>query len=164
MRAKIKTVTKRECVLDIEPQYAEKLYELLGKECEVEIEEVGNKWSDRARRYAWKLNDEIAKSLHIKRYDMHFQSLKDYAPSYILTIRSGEDPKDYTDSEYYEEERTVGDYVQYIVYKGFKNMNSKQLGYVISGLEQDAREQGIPTKSDEELEHILKEWRSEEKT
>lgn len=42
--------------------------------------------------------------------------------------------------------------------KGTRQMNSKEMSRVISDIEQDAVSCGIPTKSDKEVERLLKEW------
>ena len=161
MKVTVKSVSNSECVLKIEPQYKEQLFGLVDKECEVEIAEIGQKWSLRALRYAWHLTGELAKALNLSNEEMHFNIIRDYSPRYLITLDIGEDITDYG-IEYFEFLGYTGENAEYMAYKGFKELNSKQMARVIDGLEQDARALHIPTKSDEEIKHILEEWSYEE--
>lgn len=161
MKAIVKNVAATECVLEIEPQYADELSALTDKECEIKIEEIGEKWSLRALHYAWHLTDELAKALRMKRDEIHFQSLRDYAPRYAVTLFDFEKITDFG-FKYYEFAGFTGECSQYIVYRGFRDMNSKQMARVIDGLEMEAKQLDIPTKSSDEIKHILEEWSNEE--
>lgn len=161
MKAIVKSVNSSECVLKIEPQYADELLSLVDKDCEVKIEELGEKWSLRALRYAWHLTGELAKALGLSSEDMHFSTIRDYAPRYLITLDIGEDIEEYG-VEYFDFLGYRGECAEYMAYKGFRELNSKQMARVIDGLEQEARQLNIPTKSDEEVQHILEEWYKDE--
>lgn len=161
MKAVIKSVSHSECVIKIDPNYSQSLSNLVDKDVEIEISKYAEKWSLKALRYAWHLTGELAKALGMSQEEMHFLTIKDYAPRYLVTLDIGEDIADY-DIKYFEFEGYNGECAQYMAYKGFKELNSKQMAVVIDGLVQECNQQDIPTKSAEEWQYILEGWQNEE--
>ena len=49
-------------------------------------------------------------------------------------------------------------YIWYKLYKGTSEYDSREMSIFISGLVQDCEEQGIETKTKEEINSLIKEW------
>ena len=131
------------------------------KEKVYEIKEYKEKRNiDQNAKY-WKLLNELALKLKVSIEELHFQMLKFYSQRYEILV-----PSDYEirGIEYYEKKSTIkkGDklFNVYIVYTPSHELNTKEFSLLLEGLCNECEEQGIDTRSPNE---ILKEEQLYEK-
>lgn len=126
---------------------------------DVKIEKHRNKRSLDANAYSWALQNEIANVLRLSKEEVHFEMLKNYGQRDYVSLLANIDPSQYFD--YFEENGTFKNngntFKSYLIYKPTRNYNSKEMSIFIDGLVQEARNLGIQTKEDYEIEMMLKE-------
>ena len=123
-----------------------------------------NKRSLNANAYSWVLQNEIANRLRISKEEIHVQMLKDYGQRDYISILASVNPKDYFD--YYEEQGTFKNagntFKSYLVFKGTHRYDSKEMSVFIDGVIQEARNLGIETLEEKEIQKMIKEMESYE--
>lgn len=126
---------------------------------DIKIEKHRNKRSLDANAYSWVLQNEISNVLRISKEEVHFDMLKNYGQRDYVSMLANINIADYY--TYYEE---VGTYKQnnntfksYLIYKGTHNYDSREMSIFIDGVVQEARNLGIKTKEDYEIEELIKE-------
>lgn len=131
---------------------------------DVKIEKHRNKRSLDANAYSWVLQNEISNVLRISKEEVHFDMLKNYGQRDYVSMLANINIADYY--TYYEE---VGTYKQnnntfksYLIYKGTHNYDSREMSIFIDGVVQEARNLGIKTKEDYEIEELIKEMEKNE--
>ena len=126
---------------------------------DVKIEKHRNKRSLDANAYSWVLQNEIANILRLSKEEVHFEMLKNYGQRDYVSLLANINPSQYFD--YYEENGTFkhanNTFKSYLIYKPTRNYNSKEMSIFIDGLVQEARNLGIQTKEDYEIEQMIKE-------
>ena len=158
MQAKIKSVSNGLCVLEIPPQYNEYLAKLQDKNVEVEIDEHFEKRSNKANAYAWALISQIANELTISKEDVYLDVIKHYGQRQQIVVDNDVNLESYG-IKYYEVDYEDEFETEYIVYQRSSEMNSKEMSILIKGIEHEAEQLDIPTKSSEEVERYLNEIR-----
>jgi len=131
---------------------------------DVKIEKHRKKRSLDSNAYAWSLITEIGNVLRLSKEEVYLKFLKEYGQVILVPFLKGKTPSGY--AKYYEYEASTkingkdADY--YRIYKSSSGFNSKEMSIFIDGLVQEARNLGIPTKEDYEIEAMLKEMEKNE--
>ena len=126
---------------------------------DLKIEKHRNKRSLDANNYAWHLINEIANALRLSKEEIYFEMLKSYGQRDYASMLSNVNASDYF--KYYEEQGVFKNngntFKSYLVFKGTSQYDSREMSIFIDGLVQEARQLGIETLEDMEIENIIKE-------
>lgn len=132
---------------------------------DIKVDKHRNKRSLDANNYAWHLITEISNVMRLSKEEVYFQFLKDYGQRMYLSILASEDPNRI--SKYNEEQgifkHNNNTFKSYMFYIGTSQYNSKEMSIFIDGLVQEARNLGIQTLEDIEIESMIKEMERREK-
>lgn len=133
---------------------------------DIKVDKHRNKRSLDANNYAWHLITEISNVMRLSKEEVYFQFLKDYGQRDLIPILVNIEPSNHF--KYYEKvgviKRNDNTFISYMVYKGTSKYNSKEMSVFIDGLVQEARNLGIQTLEDLEIEAMIKEMEGREKT
>lgn len=134
----------------------------LDKDClyDVKISKHKEKRSLNANSYLWKLVTEIGNILNKSKEEVYLQMLIDYGQSEMVSILSEIEVKGYF--KYY---KLAGSsmlngkiFNHYKIYKGSSEYSTKEMSILLNGVVQEARNLGIKTKEDYEIEKLIEEW------
>lgn len=129
---------------------------------DVKIDKHREKRSLNANAYLWKLVTEIGNTMRLSKEEVYENMLKSYGQSIMIPLPKGNNPSGY--SKYYEYEcsRQLNgkDADWYKIYKGSSEYNTKEMSILLEGVVQEARNLGIKTKDDIELERMIDKWTS----
>lgn len=127
---------------------------------DVKINKHREKRSLNANAYLWKLVTEIGNILNKSKEEVYLQMLIDYGQSEMVSILSVIDVKGYF--KYYKLAGTSilngKEFNHYKIYKGSSEYDTKEMSILLNGVVQEAKNLGIKTKDDIELERLIKEW------
>lgn len=127
---------------------------------DVKITKHREKRSLNANSYLWKLVTEIGNTLSKSKEEVYLQMLIDYGQSEMISILSDIDVKGYF--KYYKLAGTSilngKEFNHYKIYKGSSEYDTKEMSILLNGVVQEAKNLGIKTKDDIELERLIKEW------
>ena len=126
---------------------------------DLKIDKHRNKRSLDANNYAWHLINEIANALRMSKEEVYLRMLKDYGQREYVSMLANVNPNRI--SKYYEEQGTFkhnnNTFKSYMFYIGTSQYDSKEMSIFIDGLVQEARNLGIETLEDTEIENLIKE-------
>ena len=126
---------------------------------DLKIDKHRNKRSLDANNYAWHLINEIANALRMSKEEVYLRMLKDYGQREYVSMLANVNPNRI--SKYYEEQGTFkhnnNTFKSYMLYIGTSQYDSKEMSIFIDGLVQEARNLGIETLEDTEIENLIKE-------
>mgnify|MGYP004548612445 FL=1 len=127
---------------------------------DVKIDKHREKRSLNANAYLWKLVTEIGNVLNKSKEEVYLQMLIDYGQSEMVSILSEIDVKGYF--KYYKLAGTSilngKELNHYKIYKGSSEYDTKEMSILLNGVVQEAKNLGIKTKDDIELERLVEEW------
>lgn len=127
---------------------------------DVKIDKHREKRSLNANAYLWKLVTEIGNVLNKSKEEVYLQMLIDYGQSEMVSILSEIDVKGYF--KYYKLAGTSvlngKEFNHYKIYKGSSECDTKEMSILLNGVVQEAKNLGIKTKDDIELERLVEEW------
>lgn len=127
---------------------------------DVKIDKHREKRSLNANAYLWKLVTEIGDILNKSKEEVYLQMLIDYGQSEMVSILSEIDVKGYF--KYYKLAGTSilngKEFNHYKIYKGSSEYDTKEMSILLNGVVQEAKNLGIKTKEDYELEKLIEEW------
>lgn len=127
---------------------------------DVKINKHREKRSLNANAYLWKLVTEIGNILNKSKEEVYLQMLIDYGQSEMISILSEINVKGYF--KYYKLAGTSilngKEFNHYKIYKGSSEYDIKEMSILLNGVVQEAKNLGIKTKDDIELERLLEEW------
>ena len=127
---------------------------------DVKIDKHREKRSWNANAYLWKLVSEIGNVLNKSKEEVYLQMLIDYGQSEMVSILSEIDVKGYF--KYYKLAGTSilngKEFNHYKIYKGSSEYDTKEMSILLNGVVQEAKNLGIKTKDDIELERLVEEW------
>lgn len=127
---------------------------------DVKIDKHREKRSLNANAYLWKLVTEIGNVLNKSKEEVYLQMLIDYGQSEMVSILSEIDVKGYF--KYYKLAGTSilngKEFNHYKIYKGSSEYDTKEMSVLLNGVVQEAKNLGIKTKDDIELERLVEEW------
>lgn len=133
---------------------------------DIKIEKHRNKRSLDANAYSWVLQTEIANVLRESKEKIHFDMLKAYGQRDYISMLADIDIADYY--TYYEYKATYSqngkDFKRYLIYKGTHNYDSKEMSIFIDGVVQEARNLGIETLEDREINSLVEEMEKNTKS
>lgn len=120
-----------------------------------EIKEYKEKRNlDQNAKY-WKLLNELALTLKISVEELHFKMLKDYSQRYEILV-----PKDtkLRGIEYYERKSKIikngQEFIVYHIFTPSHELNTREFAFLLQGLCEECKEQGIETLSPDELKRL----------
>lgn len=123
------------------------------KEKIFEVKERREKRTLTQNAYYWVLVNELGNCLRKSKEEVHFELLKDYSQRALITIKSDVNIDGYI--RYYELEREADisgvKFNIYKVYKGSSEMDKKEFSVLLEGAIQEAKQQGIPTLTPDEI-------------
>lgn len=129
---------------------------------DVKIDKHREKRSLNANAYLWKLVTEIGNVLSKSKEEVYLQMLKDYGQSMLIPVPRGTIPSRII--KYYEFECSSQlngkDADWYKCYIGSSEYNTKEMSILLEGVVQEAKNLGIKTKDDIELERMIDKWTS----
>jgi len=103
----------------------------------------------------WKLVGKLAMTLDLSIEEVHFNLLKNYSQRYQICIPANEFPRGI---EYHEKKSSFIkndiEFNVYYVYVPSHELNTKEFAYLLNGLCEECREQGIETLSPNELAEL----------
>lgn len=107
-----------------------------------------------ANAYAWKLIGEIGKAVSppIPNEEVYEMMLRKYAPVTLVRALNGINLALYV--KHAEPLADLGDTVEWLVYKGSSEYDSKEMSVFIDGVKSEAETLGIETLPPEELERL----------
>lgn len=127
---------------------------------DVKINKHREKRSLNANAYLWKLVTEIGNILNKSKEEIYLQMLIDYGQSEMISILSEINVKGYF--KYYKLAGTSilngKEFNHYKIYKGSSEYNTKEMSILLEGAVQEAKNLGIKTKEDYEIEKLIEEW------
>lgn len=127
---------------------------------DVKINKHREKRSLNANAYLWKLVTEIGNILNKSKEEVYLQMLIDYGQSEMISIFSEINVKGYF--KYYKLAGTSilngKEFNHYKIYKGSSEYNTKEMSILLEGAVQEAKNLGIKTKEDYEIEKLIEEW------
>lgn len=134
---------------------------------DIKIEKHRNKRGLKANKYAWKLMTEISRKMAISKDEIYLKMLSDYG--IFQETEWGEIIECYFSLVVdLKELNSYWKFIEYVningevkkkcfLLKGSSEYNSKEMYDFIQGIEQEARNLGIQTKEDYEIEIMIKE-------
>ena len=126
---------------------------------DLKIDKHRNKRSLDANNYAWHLINEIANALRMSKEEVYLRMLKDYGQREYVSMLANVNPSRI--SKYYEEQGTFkhnnNTFKSYMFYIGTSQYDSREMSIFVDGLVQEARNLGIETLEDIEIENLIKE-------
>lgn len=127
---------------------------------DVKIDKHREKRSLNANAYLWKLVTEIGNILNKSKEEVYLQMLIDYGQSEMVSILSEIDVKGYFKCYKLAGTSMLNGklFNHYKVYKGSSDYDTKEMSILLNGVVQEAKNLGIKTKEDYELEKLIEEW------
>lgn len=133
---------------------------LKDKALTVTVKEYREKRSLNANNYMWHLVTEIANLLRADKESIYLTMLKRYGQSQIISVLDNVNLSQYI--KYYEEcgVSSLNDKVfkHYKVYKGSSEFDTREMSILLNGVVDEAKELGIQTLEDLELQSIIDAW------
>ena len=131
---------------------------------DIKIVKHKEKRSLNANAYLWKLCTEIGNCMRMSKEDVYFNMLMNYGQSEMVSILSSIDVRGYF--KYYDlagKSMLNGkEFSHYKIYKGSSEYNTYEMSILLDGVVQEAKQLGIKTKDDLELERMVNEWQNTE--
>lgn len=125
---------------------------------DIKVDKHRNKRSLDANNYAWHLITQISNVMKLSKEEVYFQFLKDYGQRDYISMLSIVPIEQYY--KYYEKQGTFkqsnNTFTSYLIYKGTSQYNSYEMSVFIDGLVQEARNLGIQTLEDLEIQAMIK--------
>lgn len=128
---------------------------------DVKIEKHREKRSLNANNYLWELCTQIGNILRKSKEEVYLEMLVDYGQSIMVSVIS-----DIKLNGFYKYYKEAGksilngkEFTHYKIYKGSSEYDTKEMSILLDGVVQEARQLGIRTKEDEELEKMIDKWK-----
>ena len=133
---------------------------------QITIKKYRKKRSKDANALYWKMINEISNELiDSSKDEIHFGMLKKYGQRMLVPLPKGTEPRGFfTYFEYHSSTKINGkDADYYIVFKNSSEMDTKEFWLLLQGVLGDARELGIETPEDREINEMIKEMERQER-
>ena len=125
-----------------------------------EIKEHKNKRSLNSNSYLWVLCTEIASILNLSKEEVYVKMLEDYGVSLLVPLTPESKPSGFF--KYYKYfdigELNNKKCVWYKVFKGSSEYDSKEMSVLLNGVVQEAKNLGIMTLDEIELQEMIERW------
>ena len=117
-----------------------------------EIKKYKKKRNNKQNSKYWKLLCELSLKTRIAIEDLHFDMLKNYSPRYEILVPA---EKEVRGIEYYERKSKIvkddKEFYVYHVYTPSHELKTDEFAILLDGLIQECQQQGIDTRSPEEI-------------
>ena len=117
-----------------------------------EIKEYRKKRNNNQNSRYWKLINELSLKLRISVEKLHFEMIKSYSPRYEILVPAD---KEIRGIEYYEKKSKINkngkDFYVYHVYTPSHELKTDEFAILLDGLIQECKQQGIDTRSPDEI-------------
>lgn len=128
---------------------------------EYELKQYKQKRSLNANNYMWLIADEIAKVLHSTKEEVYRKAVGDVGVFYEIEFKSSESMQAF--KRIWHSNGTGWltkslDEVTLHAYKGSSKYNTQEMSRLIDYIVEEAKELGIETKPQEEIDALLKSW------
>ena len=127
----------------------------------MKINKHREKRSLNANNYLWELCTQIGDILRKSKEEVYLDMLVDYGQSIMVSVIS-----DIKLNGFYKYYKEAGksilngkEFTHYKIYKGSSEYDTKEMSILLDGVVQEARQLGIRTKEDEELEKMIDKWK-----
>jgi len=155
--------TRREALKDVS-----KLQEIIddGKQIDVDIQQHRKRRSMDANAYCWVLCQKIAEVVGATKEEIYQKAVRDVGQFEIVPIREDAlekwlhnwSAKGIGWFAEVEGESKIDGYYRVICYYGSSTYDSREMSVLIEALVQEARELGIETMPEAELQSLINEW------
>lgn len=120
-----------------------------------EVNEYKIKRNKKQNAKYYKLLGQLAMAINMSVEELHFKMLKDYSQRYEMCIPSSVEVRGI---EYFERKskfiKNKMEYSTYLVYVPSHELNTKEFAFLLNGLCEACKEQGIETLSPNELAEL----------
>lgn len=117
-----------------------------------EVKEYKKKRNNNQNSRYWKLINELSLKLRVSVEKLHFDMLKSYSPRYEILVPAD---KEIRGIEYYERKSKIikdgKEFYVYHVYTPSHELKTDEFAILLNGLIQECIQQGIDTRSPEEI-------------
>ena len=135
----------------------------------VKLEKWYSKRSLNANAYMWQLIGKLAKKMNLTNNEVYRKHIKE-AGSFTVLQMEEDEMKEFVRIWQSKGlgwicEKSIDKYGQIVLlaFHGSSIYTTKEMARLIDSVVQDCREQGIETKTNDEIDSLLKEWDSEQK-
>lgn len=144
-------------------EVSDELEELINKDIplSIDIKEIKDKRSLRANAYYWHLLGQISLKLTISQEELHKKFLREYGKPDVIALKTDVDVSRYF--KYYDLLKIGKKYKTYKIYQNSSDMDTKEFSKLLSGVVQEAKDIGIQTLNDLEIEGMIKERKKDER-
>ena len=140
-----------------------KLNEELKSGVEIEIKTAKKKRSINANNYLWTLADQIAQVIHSTKEEVYRMAITEVGKFIEMSFTSKKDMDDFVR---WWQEKGIGWIVEMVdtelmivhAYIGSSRYTTQEMNVLIDNVVDSARELGISTKSDEEINSLIRSW------
>ena len=130
---------------------------------EFEIKPVKNKRSINANNYCWVLCDQIAQAIHSTKEEVYRIAITEVGRFIEMSFATKKDMDDFVR---WWQEKGIGWIVETVdtelmivhAYIGSSRYTTEEMNVLIDNIVDSARELGISTKSDEEIDSLIRSW------
>lgn len=127
---------------------------------DVKIDKHREKRSINANNYLWELCTQIGNVLRKSKEEVYFEMLVEYGQSIMVSVLSNVNMNGFY--KYFKEAgKSIlngKEFTHYKLYKGSSEYDTKEMYILLEGVVQEARQLGIKTKEDYEIEKITEAW------
>ena len=153
---------KQRLTLELDGDFRSSYDKLKEKPVEVSVK----KWADprtlKANAYLWALITEIGNAIRQSKEEVYFDMLKDYGQGGAVSVQEKFVPnfeRTYKYREYLGETELNGKtFKHYRFWVGSSEYNRDEFAILLDGVIEEAKNLGIETKTNEEIESLLKEF------
>ena len=130
------------------------------KEKIFEIKEFKKKRSLNSNAYLWVLCTEIANIMTLSKEDVYVKMLEDYGVSILVPLTVDTEPEKYFKYySYFDKGKLNGkECIWYKVFKGSSEYDSKEMTHLLNGVVEEAKQLGIMTLDEIEIQEMLDRW------
>ncbi len=130
------------------------------KEKLFEIKEYKKKRSLNSNAYLWVLCTEIANIMTLSKEEVYVKMLEDYGVSILVPLTVDTEPEKYFKYySYFDKGKLNGkECIWYKVFKGSSEYDSKEMTHLLNGVVEEARQLGIMTLDEIEIQEMLDRW------
>lgn len=118
-----------------------------------EVKEYKKKRNNNQNSRYWKLISELSLKTKISMEELHFEMLKHYSARYEILVPAD---REIRGIEYYEKKSKIikdgKEFYVYHVYTPSHELKTDEFAILLDGLIQECKQQGIETRSPEEIE------------
>lgn len=125
-----------------------------------EIKEHKNKRSLNSNSYLWVLCTKIADIINLSKEEVYVKMLEDYGVSLLVPLTPNDNPDGFFKYYKYFDNGSLNnkECVWYKVFKGSSEYDSKEMSHLLNGVVQEAKNLGIMTLDEIEIQEMLDRW------